>query len=101
MAYEPAARDNELKSLYLKRDAKFGEIVCCLTRELHPDNDSMMKVDWERFVEEAEELTDNWAVAEAENKLPMVSSELQLLLSQHQKICKQILAILDAEQLGH
>jgi hypothetical protein len=101
MAYEPGARNNELKRLYVKRDAKFGEIVRCLGRELHTDNNSVTKTDWERFVEEAEELTDNWAVAETENKLPAISSELQLLLSEHQEICKRILSILDAEQLGH
>ncbi len=94
------ARDNELRELYRKRDAKFAQIVSCLGRELHTDSANLTKMDWERVEEDAEELTDNWAVAEVENRLPDASTQLQQLLSEHQKICKNIIDILDAEQLG-
>ena len=40
----------------------------------------LTKMDWERVEEDAEELTDNWAVAEVENKLPAAAAELQWLL---------------------
>jgi hypothetical protein len=101
MAHEPGARDNGLKRLYREREAKFGEIVSCLGRELHADTASLTKLDWEQIMEDAEELTDNWAVAESENRLPSTITELQRLLSEHQEICKRIIDILDAEQLGH
>ena len=90
--------DNELKRRYRERDAKFDQIVSCLQRELHPDTDSLTKMDWEQLTEDAEELTDNWATAEADNRLPGVTTELQRLLSGHQEICRQIIDILDAGQ---
>ena len=92
------ARDNELKKLYRKRDAKFDEIVSYLQRELHPDTTSLTKMDWERFTEDAEELTNNWATAEADNRLPSATTELQWLLSEHQEICRRIIDILDTGQ---
>jgi tRNA G46 methylase TrmB len=92
------ARDNELKKLYRERDAKFDEIVSCLQRELHPDAASLTKTDWQQLAEDAEELTDNWASAEADNRLPGVTTELQRLLSEHQEICRRIIDILDTEQ---
>jgi len=94
------ARENELRELYRKRDAKFTEIVFCLGQKLHTDTTCLTKMDWERVEEDAEELTDNWAAAEVENRLPATSTELQRLLSEHQQICKRIIDILDAEQLG-
>jgi hypothetical protein len=63
-------RNDELKRLYRKRDAKFDEIVSCLQRELHPATASLNKEDWKQLTEDAEELTDNWATAEADNRLP-------------------------------
>ncbi len=93
------ARESELKLLYRKRDAKFTEIVFCLGQELHTDITGLTEVDWERVEEDAEELTDNWAVAEVENRLPAASTELQRLLGEHQEICKRIIDMLDAEQL--
>jgi uncharacterized protein YhaN len=90
--------DNELKRLYRERDAKFEEIVSCLQRELHSDTDSLTKMDWEQLTEDAEELTDNWATAEADNRLSGVTTELQRLLSEHQKFCRRIIDILDAGQ---
>jgi hypothetical protein len=97
------ARDNELKRLYRKRDAKFDEIVLCLQRELHSDSaNSLTKIVWERLTEDAEELTNNWATAEAENRLAVPATGLQRLLSEHQGICRRIIDILDAGQLeGH
>jgi hypothetical protein len=95
-------RDTELKRLYGKRDAKFDEIVLCLQRELHSDGASLTKMDRERLTEDAEELTNNWATAEAENRLAVPATELQRLLSGHQEICRRIIDILDAGQLyGH
>jgi hypothetical protein len=91
------ARDNELKRLYWERDAKFDEIVSCLQRELHPDG-NLTKMDWAQLTEDAEELTDNWATAEANSKLPRVTTDLQRLLSEHQEICRRIIDILDAGQ---
>lgn len=92
------ARDNELKKLYRERDAKFDEIVSCLQRELHPDTDSLTKMDWKQLTEDAEELTDNWATAEADSRLPGVTTQLQRLLSEHQEFCRRIIDILDAGQ---
>jgi hypothetical protein len=93
------ARDNyELNNLYQKRDTKFAEIVSCLQRELHPDAANLTKMDWKLLTEDAEELTDNWATAEADNRLSGVTTELQRLLSEHQKFCKQIIDILDTGQ---
>jgi hypothetical protein len=85
---------NELKKLRLQRDAKFDEIVSCLARELSVSSPS--DEDREQLIEEAEELTDRWAAAEAENRLPELSTTLQVLLNEHQKICKQIIEIIDS-----
>jgi hypothetical protein len=90
--------DNELKRLYWERDAKFDEIVSCLQRELHPDVASLTKMDWKQLTEDAEELTDNWATAEADNRLSGVTTELQRLLSEHQGICRRIIDILDTRR---
>jgi hypothetical protein len=92
------ARDNELKRLYRERDAKFAEIVSCLQRELHPDPAGLTKMDWEQLTEDAEELTDNWATAEADNRRPGVTTELQRVLSEHQEFCRRIIDILDEGQ---
>ena len=92
------ARDNELKNLCRERDAKFAEIVSCLQRELYPDTASLTKMDWEQLTEDAEELTDNWATAEADNRLSGVTTELQRLLSEHQEFCRRIIDILDTGQ---
>jgi hypothetical protein len=92
------ARDNELKRLYRKRDAKFDEIVSCLQRELHPDIASLTKMNWERLTEDAEELTDNWATAEANNRLPVPTTALQRFLSEHHEICRRIIDVLDTGQ---
>jgi uncharacterized protein YhaN len=94
----PSPQDNALKRLYRERDAKFDEIVSCLQRELHPDTASLTKTHWEQLTEDAEELTDNWATAEADGKLPSVTTELQRLLSEHQGFCRRIIDILDAGQ---
>jgi hypothetical protein len=85
---------SELEELRLRRDAKFDEIVLCLARELCLS--LVSAADREHLVEEAEELTDKWAVAEADNRAPELSSALQILLSEHQDICKQILRLLDS-----
>jgi hypothetical protein len=92
--------DNELKRLYRERDAKFDEIVSCLQRQLHPDATSLTNIDWKHLTEDAEELTDNWATAEADSKLPGVTTQLQRLLSEHQNFCRRIINILDAGQPG-
>jgi hypothetical protein len=84
----------ELEKLRLRRDAKFDEIVSCLARELCLPHASA--ADREHLVEEAEELTDTWAAAEADNRCPELSSALQVLLSEHQQICKQILGFIDS-----
>ena len=92
------AQDNELIRLYRERDVKFHEIVSCLQRELHPHTDRLTKMDWKLLTEDAEELTDNWATAEADNRLPGVTTELQRLLSEHQVFCRRIIDILDTGQ---
>jgi uncharacterized protein YhaN len=94
------ARDNELKRLYRQRDAKFDEIVSCLQRELHPGTAGLTEMDWKQLNEDAEELTDNWATAEADSRLPRVTTELQRLLSEHQEFCRRIIDILDTGQPG-
>ena len=84
----------ELEKLRLQRDAKFDEIVSCLASELCLSRAS--DADREHLIEEAEELTDKWAAAEADNRSPELSSALQVLLSEHQEICKQILGFIDS-----
>jgi hypothetical protein len=86
--------EHRLAKLYLKRDAKFDEIVSCLSRELYPP--SISEVDREQLIEEAEELTDNWAAADGIHHKWELSTTLQVLLSEHQEICKQIITILDS-----
>jgi len=76
-----------LEKLRLERDAKFDEIVSCLSRELYSGSPAS-KADRNDLVEEAEVLTDNWAAAE-NNHCPLeLSTALQILLSEHQEICK-------------
>ena len=53
-----------LEKLRQQRDAKFDEIVSCLSRELYADA-SISEVVRERLIEEAEALTDKWADEEA------------------------------------
>jgi hypothetical protein len=67
-------RQSTRKRFYLERDAKFDEIVSRLQRELHPDTSSLTKMDWKQLTEDAEELTDNWATAEADSSLPGVTT---------------------------
>jgi hypothetical protein len=87
-----------LAKLCVERDAKFDEIVLCLSRELYSRNGVISEADRARLIEEAEELTDNWAAAEYNHRSQEPSTTLQYLLSQHQAICKQIIKILDAGQ---
>jgi hypothetical protein len=84
-----------LEQLRLERDAKFDEIVSCLSRELYSGS-PVSAEDRNSHIEEAEILTDNWAAAE-NNQGPLESSTaLQILLSEHQELCKQIIEILDS-----
>ena len=92
------ARDDELKKLYRERDAKFDEIVSCLGEELYRETSGLSKADWKQLNDDAEELTNNWAAAEYECRLPVPSSKLQALLNEHQELCKRIINILDAEK---
>ena len=90
-----AHRRTRLEQLRLERDAKFGEIVSCLSRQLYSGSPASEE-DRNNLIEEAEILTDNWAVAE-NNHLPLDwSTALQILLGEHQAICKQIIEILDS-----
>jgi hypothetical protein len=85
----------KLERLYLERDAKFDEIVLCLSRELYSGS-SASDENRNDLIEEAEVLTDNWAAAENNHRPLESSTALQILLSEHQEICKQIIEILDA-----
>src|SRR6516225_1297681 len=85
-----------LEKLRQQRDAKFDQIVSCLSRELYSDASAISEADREHLIEEAEELTDKWADAEANSRPLELSTTLQVLLSEHQEICKQIIAIIDA-----
>jgi hypothetical protein len=88
-------RDNELRKLYRKRDASSTScskfilvklaVLGCSSRCKHETISSNL----------AEELTDNWATAEADNRLPRATTELQRLLSEHQEICRRIIDVLD------
>jgi hypothetical protein len=84
-----------LEKLRLERDAKFDEIVSCLGRELCSGS-LASEVDRNHLIVEAEVLTDNWAAAENNHRPLELSTALQILLSEHQEICKQIIEILDA-----
>jgi len=57
----PKAR---LEKLRLERDAKFDEIVSCLSRELYSGSPAS-EADRNHLIEEAEVLTDNWTAATA------------------------------------
>jgi len=85
-----------LEQLRRQRDAKFDEIVSCLRRELYADVSFSQEADRQRLLEEAEELTDKWADAEANNRPLELSTTLQILLSEHQQICRHIINIIDA-----
>ena len=84
-----------LEKLRLERDAKFDEIVSCLGHELYSGSVTS-EVDRNYLIEEAEVLTDIWAAAENNHRPLELSTALQILLSAHQEICKQIIEILDA-----
>jgi hypothetical protein len=84
-----------LEQLRLERDAKFDEIVSCLSRELYSGS-SVSEEDRNSLIEEAEILTDNWAAAENNHRPLELSTALQIFLSEHQEICKQIIEILDS-----
>jgi hypothetical protein len=88
----------KLEKLYLERDAKFDEIVLCLSRELYSGANPASEADRERLIEEAEELTDNWAAADYNHRPLELSTTLQVLLNEHQEICKQIIEIIDIER---
>jgi len=56
-----------------------------------------LEEDRNRLIEEAEVLTDNWAAAAETNPRPLeLSTALQVLLSEHQELCEQIIEIIDA-----
>jgi hypothetical protein len=93
-----SSRKHKLEKLYQARDAKFDEIVSSLYRELYPDLRPATAADRQHIIDEAEELTNNWAVAEADKRRPELSTALQLLLSERQEICKQIIRVLDTGQ---
>jgi hypothetical protein len=84
-----------LERLYLERDAKFDEIVSCLSRELYSGSRASDE-DRNHLIEEAEVLTDNWAAADNNHRPLELSTALQIPLSEHQAICKRIIEILDA-----
>jgi hypothetical protein len=84
----------ELEKLRLQRDAKFDEIVAVLTYELYGALGS--NADYRLIVEEAEELTDKWATADADGQPLENGTKLQTLLIEHQKLCKCIIEIVDS-----
>lgn len=86
---------NKLEKLYSERDAKFNEIALCLSHELYSRESHLSEEDRAQLIDEAEELTDNWANAECDKRPLQLSTALQSLLSEHQEICKQIIEILD------
>jgi acyl-CoA reductase-like NAD-dependent aldehyde dehydrogenase len=90
---------DELEKLYLERDAKFDDIVPCLGRELYGSASPASAADLQRLVEEAEELTDKWADADAENRPLRLSAALQILLNERQELCKRIHEIIDSGSL--
>ena len=83
-----------LEKLRIERDAKFDEIVSCLSRELYSEAPAS-DADRNQLIEDAEILTDNWAAAEYNHRPLELSTALQILLGEHQEICKQIIEILD------
>jgi|SRR5215831_7955813 len=91
-----------LEKLRIERDAKFDEIVSCLSRELYsgvPDSGvPVSEADRNYLIEEAEILTDNWAAADNNHRPLELSTALQILLNEHQEICKRIIEIIDSER---
>jgi hypothetical protein len=88
-------RETSLEQLRFERDVKFDEIVSCLSRQLY-SGPPVSEEDRSSLIEEAEILTDNWAAAENNHRPLELSTALQILLSEHQQICKQIIDILDS-----
>jgi hypothetical protein len=91
-----SAPNHLLEQLRIERDAKFDEIVLCLSRELYFGAGPISETDRGHLIEEAEVLTDNWAAAEYNHCQQELSTPLQILLNEHQRMCKQIIDILDA-----
>ena len=83
-----------LEKLRIERDAKFDEIVSCLSRELYSEAPAS-DADRNQLIEDAEILTDNWAAAENNHRPLELSTALLILLSEHQEICRQIIEIID------
>jgi plasmid stabilization system protein ParE len=52
--------------------------------------------DRSELIEEAEILTDSWAAAQNNHRQLELSTALQILLSEHEEICRQIIEIIDA-----
>jgi len=84
-----------LAKLRLEREAKFDQIVSRLSGELYSGSPAC-EVDRNHLIEEAEILTDIWAAAENNHRPLEVSTALQILLSEHQELCKQIIEIIDS-----
>jgi len=93
-----SSRKHKLEKLYQARDAKFDEIVSPLYRKLYSALRPATAADRQYIIEEAEEFTNNWAVAEVDKRRPELSTALQLLLSEHQEICERIIRVLDTGQ---
>ena len=89
--------EEKLEKLHLERDAKFDDVVRCLISELYPNGCPPSEAERKHLVEEAEELTDIWATAEANGTPHDLSTALQVLLTEHQEICRRIIDILDTE----
>ena len=81
-----------LAKLRLEREAKFDSR---LSGELYSGSPAC-EVDRNHLIEEAEILTDIWAAAENNHRPLEVSTALQILLSEHQELCKQIIEIIDS-----
>jgi hypothetical protein len=88
--------ESNLQKLYRERDSKFDEIVSCLSHKRSFGAGPLSNADRARLIEEAEELTDNWAAAEHNHRSQEPSTALQHLLNEHQLICRAIIEILDA-----
>jgi hypothetical protein len=86
-----------LEKLRIERDAKFDEIVSCLSRELY-SGVPVSEAHRNYLIEEAEVLTDSWAAAENNHRPLELSTALQILLNEHQEICKRIIEIIDSER---
>jgi hypothetical protein len=95
---EKAARRVALSALHLRKDHLFETIEQSIAVSLSLDPKQLTEAQKAQVFVRAEELVDNWDMAQMEEaNLPVVSAALQKLLSEHHAVCELILDEQDEE----